>query len=93
MAYKVLKREFPLKRPNWLVRILMRVSPVVYSICHEEEEARHYLQMIETTFRGSPELALRRRLTLVSSPDSVELRGVSGRKIISFHIDKNYCTR
>lgn len=90
MAFKVTRKEFPIHRPGWLTRFLLSLNPIVYNKEETLEQARQHLIAVKEKISSSPIIARKKRLSLVSNPDCIELISNKNRTMLRFYINKDY---
>ena len=87
-TWKVVKTEYVRKRPKWLVRFLIMLSPEVYLAKDSLEEGRATLLGIKQIIADTHLLEERTRMHYHEDDDSIVLSSAKDRPFIRFSVEQ-----
>lgn len=86
MGYKVTRREFVRKRPEWMVSLLMLLKPDCYKIQATKDAAYKALFFIRQVIEDSRIQEKRSRLSISEGDGELSLVNPKGKPFIRFRV-------
>lgn len=90
MAYRVTMQEIVRRRPKWLIRFLLSLSPDIYDSKQSFSEAKKSIEDIAKTI-DETELKIRKsRLHIIEESERISILSAKAYPYVHFYIDHNY---
>ena len=88
MQYRVSRKEYAKRRPEWLARFLLALSPAVYHFQTSEADARNNLSVIKDKILALGLPGHKDRVKMDVSRNAVILNNGNGKNYIRFRVAK-----
>ena len=86
MAWKIDRREFVRKRPDWMIAFLMKLGPEFYEIQSSREEACRLLEQIKERLDKTGVVDRRSRLVLKYGEGELSIVNPKDHPFIRFRV-------
>ena len=86
--FRVVRKEFLKKRPDWLVSFLLSVSPTVYRGKAKVDDARKMLLRVKESMNTFGIQGYKNKLAIEETSNSLIIANNKGKYYISFKVQK-----
>ena len=95
MAYRVIMQEIVRRRPKWLIRFLLSLSPDIYDSKQSFNDAKKSIADIARTIDertiDETQLKIRKsRLHIIEESERISILSAKAYPYVHFYIDHNY---
>lgn len=88
MEYRVWRKEYVKKRPEWMTRFQLTLSPVIYEGHRKKDEAFKVLEEVKQKIRDFGLDGYKGRLQVLETQNAVIIANMSGKKLLRFRVER-----
>ena len=89
MAYRVIMQEIVRRRPKWLIRFLLSLSPDVYDSKQSFNDAKKSIADIARTIDETQLKIKKSRLHIIEESERISILSAKAYPYVHFYIDRN----
>ena len=89
MAYRVIMQEIVRRRPKWLIRFLLSLSPDIYDSKQSFTDAKKSIADIAKTIDETQLKIKKSRLHIIEESERISILSAKAYPYVHFYIDQN----
>ena len=89
MAYRVIMQEIVRRRPKWLIRFLLSLSPDIYDSKQSFNDAKKSIADIARTIDETQLKIKKSRLHIIEESERISILSAKAYPYVHFYIDHN----
>ena len=89
MAYRVIMQEIVRRRPKWLIRFLLSLSPDIYDSKQSFNDAKKSIADIARTIDETQLKIRKSRLHIIEESERISILSAKAYPYVQFYIDHN----
>lgn len=89
MAYRVIMQEIVRRRPKWLIRFLLSLSPDIYDSKQSFNDAKKSIADIARTIDETQLKIKKSRLHIIEESERISILSAKAYPYVHFYIDRN----
>lgn len=88
--YRVAKKEYVRKRPDWMTKFLLDLSPVLYEGKATLSEAEAVLEDIRQKIIAAGLPGYKGKLQMSETPKAIYITNLNGKNYLRFRVERKY---